>query len=143
MNAVTSTKTNPNRRIMLSSLRWRDAGIAAGAALGLAAAFPQIGAAWLAPVGLAALFWTWQGASWKRAAALGWLAGIVFFAVIFSWIGHTVGSFIGIFGPFLMFGPAIFEAPFWVVAALLAVVAYRYVRPGVAPLAVAAAFTAC
>jgi apolipoprotein N-acyltransferase len=128
---------------MLSSVRWRDVGIAAGAAVALAAAFPKIGAAWLAPIGLAGLFWTWQGASWKRAAALGWFAGVVFFAIVFAWVGHTVGSYIGYFGPFLMFGPALYEAPFWALAAVLATIAYRRMDPALAPIGAAAAFTIC
>ena len=74
---------------------------------------------------------------------LGWFAGIVFFALGYSWIGHTVGSYIGAFGPFLMLGPALVEAPFFALAAVLAVVAYRCIRPAAAPLAVAAAFTFC
>ena len=68
VTAVSSTSTKPSLRIMRSS--WlRDAGVAACAALALAAAFPKFGAAWLVPFGTAALFWTWQGASWKRAGA--------------------------------------------------------------------------
>jgi apolipoprotein N-acyltransferase len=112
-------------------------------AVAVAAAFPKIGAAWLVPFGMAALFWTWQGASWKRAAILGLLSGIVFFAIGYDWVGHTVGSYIGWYGPFLMFGPALFEAPYFALAAALAAVAYARVRPSLAPLAAAAAFTAC
>ncbi|HVN69630.1 MAG TPA: apolipoprotein N-acyltransferase [Candidatus Binatia bacterium] len=121
----------------------RDAAVAAGAAIALAAAFPKLGAAWLVPFGTAALFWLWQGASWKRAALLGWLAGFIFFALAFAWVGHTVGRYIGIFGPFLAFGPALFEAPFFALAGALAATAYARMQPNVAPLAAAAAFTAC
>ncbi|HEY3676982.1 MAG TPA: apolipoprotein N-acyltransferase, partial [Candidatus Tumulicola sp.] len=121
----------------------RDAGVAACAALALAAAFPKFGAAWLVPFGTAALFWTWQGSSWKRAAVLGWFAGAIFFTIGFSWIGHTVGSYIGIFGPVLPFAGAMIEAPFFAMAAVLASYAYRHVRAAFAPLAAAAAFTAC
>src|SRR5580704_10564728 len=100
MNAVTRTITKPKLsfRIMVSSEAPRDAGVAALAAVALAAAFPKIGAAWLVPFGTAALFWVWQGASWKRAALLGWFAGLIFFALDFAWVGHTVGHYIGIFG---------------------------------------------
>src|SRR5580698_606722 len=90
VTAASSTSTKPSLRIMRSS--WLcDAGVAACAALALAAAFPKFGAAWLVPFGTAALFWTWQGASWKRAGLLGWFAGFVFFAIDFAWVGHTVG----------------------------------------------------
>jgi apolipoprotein N-acyltransferase len=121
----------------------RDAGIAAGAAVALAAAFPKVGAAWLVPLGTAALFWSWQGASWKRAALLGWFAGIVFFTLDFAWVGHTVGHYIGFLGPFLALGPALIEAPFFALAGALAAVAYARMAPGVAPLGAAAAFTIC
>jgi apolipoprotein N-acyltransferase len=119
----------------------RDAVVAASAAVALAAAFPKIGAAWIVPIGIAALFWTWQGASWKRAALLGWFAGMIFFAIDFDWVGHTVGNYIGAYGPFLMLGPALFQAPFWGFAGIACALAYRYARPSTAPLAAAAAFT--
>jgi apolipoprotein N-acyltransferase len=128
---------------MISSLPLRDAGIAACAAGILAAGFPKFGAAWLVPFGAAALFWLWQGASWKRAAFLGWFAGLIFFALDFAWVGHTVGRYIGVFGPFLAFGPALIEAPFVGLAGALAALAYARMRPGVAPLGAAAAFTIC
>src|SRR5580692_10781169 len=126
MNAVTNTTIKPkfNLRIMLSSAAKRDAVIAAFGAVALAAAFPKLGAAWLVPFGIAALFWIWQGSSWKRAALLGWFAGLVFFALDFSWVGHTVSRYIGAFGPFLAFGPALIEAPFFALAGALAAVAY-------------------
>jgi apolipoprotein N-acyltransferase len=140
MNAVTSTKPKLNLRIMLSSSRLRDVGVTACAAVALAAAFPKLGAAWLVPFAMAALFWVWQGASWKSAALLGWFAGMIFFAIGFAWIGHTVGGYIGVFGPFLMFGPALLEAPFFALAGVLAAIAYGRMLPGLAPLGAAAAF---
>ena len=143
MNAVTITKPKVNLRIMVSSVPLRDVLLAAFAALALAAAFPKIGAAWLVPFGTAALFWLWQGASWKRAALLGWLAGLIFFAADFAWIGHTVARYIGVFGPFLALGPALIEAPFFALAGALAAIAYQRAHPNLAPLAAAAAFTFC
>ena len=120
----------------------RDAGIAAIASVAVAAAFPKFGAAWIVPFGMAALFWVWQGASWKRAAVVGWFAGMIFFAIDFAWVGHTVGSYVGAFGPFVMFGPALIEAPFWAACGIACALAYRYAPPAVAPLAAAAAFAA-
>jgi apolipoprotein N-acyltransferase len=128
---------------MRSSSWLRDAAVAACAALALAAAFPKFGAAWLVPFGTAALFFTWQGASWKRAAVLGLFSGIIFFAIGYSWIGHTVGSYIGVFGPALPFAAGMIEAPFFALAAVLSALAYQHVRPAFAPLAAASAFTAC
>lgn len=143
MNAVTSTKPKLNLRIMVSSLAPRDAGIAACAAVALASAFPKLGASWLVPFGTAALFWIWQGSSWKKAALIGWFAGMIFFAMDFAWVGHTVGRYIGVFGPFLAFGPALVEAPYFAFAGALAATAYRQMRPDLAPLGAAAAFTFC
>ena len=85
----------------------------------LSAAFPKFGAAWLVPFGTARAVLVWQGASWKRAALLGWFAGLIFFALDFAWVGHTVGHYIGVFGPFLAFGPALIEAPFFALAGAL------------------------
>lgn len=128
---------------MVSSVPLRDVLLAAFAALTLAAAFPKIGAAWLVPFGTAALFWIWQGASWKRAALLGWFAGLIFFTADFAWIGHTVSRYIGVFGPFLALGPALIEAPFVALAGALAAIAYQRANPNLAPLAAAGAFTFC
>jgi apolipoprotein N-acyltransferase len=128
---------------MLSSTAMRDAGIALCAALALSAAFPKFGAAWLVPFGTGALFWVWQGASWKSAALLGWFAGLIFFALDFAWVGHTVGHYIGVFGPFLAFGPALIEAPFFALAGALAAFAYAHMHRAIAPLGAAAAFTIC
>ncbi|HZV76809.1 MAG TPA: apolipoprotein N-acyltransferase [Candidatus Babeliales bacterium] len=128
---------------MVSSDAMRDVGVAAVAALALAAAFPKLGAAWLVPFGTAALFWLWQGASWSRAALLGWFFGLIFFTADFAWVGHTVGRYIGVFGPFLAFGPALIEAPFVALAGALAALAYERMLPSLAPLGAAAAFTIC
>ena len=128
---------------MISSVPLREAGLAAVAATALAAAFPRFGAAWLVPFGTAMLFWLWQGASWKHAALLGWLAGLIFFAFDFAWVGHTVARYIGIFGPFIAFGPALVEAPFFALAGALAALAYQRVTPNVAPFAASAAFVCC
>lgn len=122
---------------------WRDLAIAAVAALALAAAFPKIGAAWLVAPAMAALYWVWQGASWQRAAIVGWVAGMIFFSLDYAWVGHTIDKYIGPFGPIVMIGPALFEAPFVALAGALAAVAYRNMHPAAAPLAAAAAFSAC
>jgi apolipoprotein N-acyltransferase len=121
----------------------RDAAVTAVAACALAAAFPKLGIAWLVPFGTAALFWLWQGASWRRAALLGWFAGLIFFTIDFAWVGHTVGRYIGVFGPFLAFGPALIEAPYFALAGALSATAFARMQPNVAPLGAAAAFTVC
>ena len=111
----------------------------AGAALALA--FPKVGATWLAPFGAAALFWLWQShASYRRAAALGFLAGFIFFAISFSWFGTTVGAYLGNFASVVIVVPAALEALAFVAAALLAIAAYRFAPPALAPVAAAAGF---
>jgi apolipoprotein N-acyltransferase len=141
-NAVTSSAQKIGVRIVSAALV-RDVVVTLCAAVALAAGFPKLGASWLVPFGIAALLWTWQGASWQRAAVLGWVAGVVFFAIGFDWIGHTVGNYIGAYGPFLPFAPALIEAPFFALAGALSAVAYRRVDARFAPLAAAAAFTIC
>jgi apolipoprotein N-acyltransferase len=128
---------------MLSSLQLRGALVAALGAVALAAAFPKVGAAWLVPFGVAALFWTWQDASWKRAAVLGWFAGMIFFSIDYAWVGNALGSYIGKYAAILPVGAAFIVAPSFGIAGALASIAYTRVRPGVAPLAAAAIFTFC
>jgi len=128
---------------MPSSLQVRRAIAAALSAFALAAAFPKLGAAWIVPLGTAALFWAWQGASWRRAALLGLLAGLIFFSLDYAWVGHTVSHYVGAFGPIVPIAPALFEAPYFAAAGALAAAAYARTRLGLAPLAAAAAFTLC
>ncbi len=110
-------------------------------ALALAAAFPKINAAWLAPVGAAALFWTATNASYKRAILLGWFAGIVYFAVSFSWFATTVGGYVGPFWPAVILLPAMLEGlAFAAVAASIRFAAPR-VPAALLPFAGACAFT--
>jgi len=74
---------------------------------------------------------------------LGWLAGMVFFAIDYAWVGHTIGRYIGAFGPVVPLGPALIEAPYFALAGGLAWAAYARVRAQWAPLAAAAAFALC
>ena len=113
--------------------------VIAGAAL--AFAFPKVGATWLAPFGAGAIFWLWQShASYRRAAALGFIAGFVFFAISFSWFGTTVGAYLGNFAAAVIVLPAALEALAFVAAAILAVTAYRFAAPALAPIAAGAGF---
>ena len=140
MNAVTIRTPKANLRMLSSSRRLRDAGIVAAAAIALAAAFPKVGAAWLAPIGTAALFWTWQGLPGDGPPH--WAGSPESYS---SRLGFRVDRAYGrqlhrSFGPFLMLGPALIEAPFFALAGILAALAYRYARPELAPLGAAAAF---
>jgi apolipoprotein N-acyltransferase len=112
-------------------------------ALALALAFPKTGAAPLAPLGAAALFWFWRSASWRAAFWWGWAAGLLFFAINFSWFGYTVGRYVGPFAPAIVLVPAAAEALAFAIAGLGAVLAFRRMPGAVAPLGAACAFTLC
>lgn len=140
MNALTKTTTKADLRIMLSSERARSAGVAALGAILLALAFPRTGIAWFAPLGAAALFWAWEGASWKRAFALGWFAGWIFFTISFWWWTTTIQTEVGSLAYVAVIVAAAIEACAIGVAALLGWVARTWALPALAPLATAAAF---
>lgn len=127
---------------MLSFQRFRDPLVAAVAAVLLALSFPKFGAFWLAPIGTAALFWTFAGSSPKRAFALGWFSGTIFFCISFAWWTYTIGHDVG---PFWA-GAAVFvcaavDALAWAVAGALYVVVRERSPAAAAALAGAAAFT--
>jgi apolipoprotein N-acyltransferase len=127
---------------MLLSLSVRDFALVAAAGLLLTLAFPKAGAAWLVPFATAALFWTWRRASWKRAFALGWLGGWIFFSVSYSWWTYTISRDVGEFWAYAaVFITAAYEALAWGATGILAVFARRRAPAGLAPLAVAAAFS--
>jgi apolipoprotein N-acyltransferase len=116
--------------------------VAAVAGILLAVAFPKTGFAWAAPLGAAALFWTWQGASWKRACALGWFAGWIFFSISFWWWSTTIVSAVGSLAYAAVIIAAAIEALAIGAAGLLAAAAAARSLPAIAPVAAAAAFTA-
>ena len=76
-----------------------------------------------------------------RAAALaGYLGGIAFFALGFSWFGETAGSLVGPAAPLLSLGPAALEAFAFAAVAVVASYAARRVDVRLVPLVVASAF---
>lgn len=91
-------------------------------------------------MGVAGLVWLWSGASWKRAFALGWFAGTIFFCISFSWFGYTVGSFVGGFAWALVLVPAAVEALAFALTGALSALIYARAHPFLAPLGAAAAF---
>ncbi|MGZ3549376.1 MAG: apolipoprotein N-acyltransferase [Vulcanimicrobiaceae bacterium] len=128
-------------RIIVTSVRALDLGVAAVSAIALALAFPKIDQAWLAPFGAAGLFWVWQRLSWKRAFWVGWFAGTLFMMITFSWITYTVGSELGSLSAAVVVIVALIEGVFFGLAGTFAALAYRYAYAWPAPLAAAAAFT--
>lgn len=139
MNAAAqSAKTS--LRIINTSERARDVAVAALGAGALALAFPKIGLAWLAPLGAAALFWSWQRLSWKRAFGVGWFSGLIFFIPSFWWMSFTIVNDVGPLAYVAVVLIAAVEALAFGLAAAATAVAVRSARPALAPLASAAAF---
>lgn len=140
MSAVAQSAKS-SLRIILSSVRAVEFGVAALAAIGLALAFPKVQLPWLAPVGAAGLFWAWQRLSWKRAFWTGWFAGTIFFAISFSWFSYTVGGFVGKLAFLVVLVPAVAEGLAFALAGVGSALAYRFAPRALAPLAAAAIFT--
>lgn len=59
----------------------------------LAAAFPRLDHSYLAWAGLVPLLAVIRGLEPRRAARLGWVTGLVFFAVTISWVPATISNF--------------------------------------------------
>lgn len=117
-----------------------QASVAAVAAVLLALAFPKAGAAWLAPIGAAALFWTWEGASWKRAFALGWFAGVILFTINFWWWSTSIKEEVGALAYVAVVAGAALEALAIGASGALASLLFRRGLPALAPIGIAAAF---
>lgn len=111
-------------------------------AFALHLAFPRTGAWWLIPLALAGLFHTWARLPPWTAALNGFVSGLVFFTLSFSWFGETAGALLGPFAFIIDLGPAVGEAPAFAFAALVTSIAARRSPPVLAPALGAAAFTA-
>ncbi|HEV8022634.1 MAG TPA: apolipoprotein N-acyltransferase [Candidatus Lustribacter sp.] len=105
-------------------------------------AFPRTNAWWLIPFALAVMFRTWAALPLWTAAANGYLSGLVFFTLSFSWFGETAAALVGPLGFMIDLGPALGEALAFAFTALVAALAARRCAPALAPLVTAAAFTA-
>ncbi|MDQ2866404.1 MAG: apolipoprotein N-acyltransferase [Candidatus Eremiobacteraeota bacterium] len=127
---------------MLSSSRIRDIAIVALAGVLLAVSFPLIGAAWCAPLGAAALFWSWETASVKRSFVYGWFAGWIFFTISFWWWSTTIKQDVGILAYAAVMAGAALEAIAVGIAGVLTAVARRRMPAVLVPLAAACGFTA-
>src|SRR5579864_1004372 len=58
-------------------------------------AFPNFDVGVLAFIAVAPLFLLWSKSSWKQAFWWGWLAGTLIFLLLFHWMTHSIGDFIG------------------------------------------------
>ena len=116
--------------------------VSALCAFALHLAFPRTGAWWLIPFALAGLFRIWAVLPPWTAALNGYVSGLVFFTLSFSWFGETAAALVGPLGFVIDLGPALGEALAFAFAALIASLAARRCAPWLAPLVTAAAFSA-
>ena len=93
-------------------------------------------------MGAAGLFLAWETPSWKRAFALGWFAGWIFFTITFWWWTNTIKEDVGVFAYLAVMAGAALEALAIGAAGVLAVIARRRVPEALFPFAAACAFTA-
>ena len=80
------------------------------------------------------MFRIWAGLPLWAAALNGYLSGLVFFTLSFSWFGETAAALVGPLGFVIDLGPALGEAFAFAFAACVASLApyphlYRAVRP--------------
>ncbi len=88
------------------------------------------------------MFRVWSGLPLWSAALNGYVSGLVFFTLSFSWFGETAAALVGPLGFVIDLGPALGEALAFAFTALVASLAARRCAPLLAPLVTAAAFTA-
>ncbi len=139
VDAASSAK--PARRISLTSPAARAAVVSALCAFALHLAFPRTGAWWIIPFALAVLFRVWSILPPAAAVLNGYVSGLVFFTLSFSWFGETAAALVGPFGFVIDLGPAIGEAFAFAFAALVTSLAVRRTPALLAPLVAASAFT--
>jgi apolipoprotein N-acyltransferase len=137
--AATSTAI-PSRRTLFSSATVRSTAVALLCAFGLHLAFPLTTWWWLAPFAAAGLVATWCTLPPRKAALVGYLSGLLFFTLGFSWFGETAGALVGPFAPVLDLGPAVAEALAFAFAAAIASLAARRCDVRAVPFVAAAAF---
>ncbi|HEY6236731.1 MAG TPA: hypothetical protein VIW69_16650, partial [Candidatus Elarobacter sp.] len=125
INIAATTTAIPSRRTLFSSATVRSTAVALLCAFGLHLAFPLTTWWWLAPFAAAGLLATWFALPPRRAALVGYLSGLLFFTLGFSWFGETAGALVGPFAPILDLGPALLEAFAFAFAAAIASYAAR------------------
>ncbi|HEV2641568.1 MAG TPA: hypothetical protein VGT98_02620, partial [Candidatus Elarobacter sp.] len=139
-NIAATTTAIPSRRTLFSSATVRSTAVALVCAFGLHLAFPLTTWWWLAPFAAAGLLATWFALPPRRAALVGYLSGLLFFTLGFSWFGETAGALVGPFAPVLDLGPALVEALAFAFAAVIASLAARRCDVRAVPFVAAAAF---
>ena len=137
---ATRDKAKPIERNILTLPRTVALAVSVASAVALTAAFPKLDWCWIAPLAMAGLFWSWFSTPARNALLIGFLSGLVYFAIMCSWFAVTAASLVGPFGFLTVLGPALIEAPYVALAAAGASLAYTYAPGVLAPLSAAAAF---
>ncbi|MDQ6944358.1 MAG: apolipoprotein N-acyltransferase, partial [Candidatus Eremiobacteraeota bacterium] len=137
---IAATTAIPSRRTLFSSATVRSTAVALLCAFGLHLAFPLTTWWWLAPFAAAGLVATWCSLAPRAAALVGYVSGVLFFTLGFSWFGETAGALVGPAAPILDLGPAVVEALAFAFAAVVASLAARRCDARVVPFVAAAAF---
>lgn len=140
--AIIAARTTavPSRRTFASATVTTTV-VACVCAFALHLAFPLSGWWWIAPFALAGLFGAWSVLPPGRAALVGYLSGVVFFASGFSWFAETVGAIVGpLFAPLIVLGPAAIEGLAFALVAALVSLAARRCDVRAVPFAAAAAY---
>jgi apolipoprotein N-acyltransferase len=137
---IAATTAIPSRRTLFSSATVRSTAVALLCAFGLHLAFPLTTWWWLAPFAAAGLVATWCALPPRAAALVGYLSGVLFFTLGFSWFGETAGALVGPAAPILDLGPAVVEALAFAFAAVVASLAARRCDARAVPFVAAAAF---
>ncbi len=106
----------------------------------LSLALPKVNWWPMAIVGLAIFFWSWFRLDPRSAFFAGWLGGVVYFCISFSWFGETAGALVGPLAFALVLAPALIEGLAFGCAALAGAIALRSANRYLAPAACAAAF---
>ncbi len=106
----------------------------------LASAHPKINTWPLAFVALAGFFALWSRMRPLTAALHGALVGLVYVAIVCSWIGDTAGAELGPFAFVLNVGPALVELPYFAATAAIVSLLARRAPALAAAIGSAAAF---
>jgi apolipoprotein N-acyltransferase len=106
----------------------------------LSLALPKLDWWPMAIPGLALFFWSWFRLDVKSAFAVGWLGGLVYFSIAFSWFGETAGALVGPLAFAIVLLPALIEGLAFGCAAAAGAIALRSANRQLAPAACAAAF---
>ncbi|MBV8425447.1 MAG: apolipoprotein N-acyltransferase [Candidatus Eremiobacteraeota bacterium] len=137
---ATRQKARPIDRNIFTSTRTVALVVAVASAVALTAAFPKLDLAWIAPLAMAGLFWSWLTTPARSAFGIGFLSGAIFFAIMYSWFGVTAARLVGPYGFLTVLGPALADALAFAFAAAAASLAFAR-APGLpGALAGAAAF---